>query len=345
VLVATGSAPTMPPVQGLDAGGALTSESVWQLEHLPPRLAVLGGGPVGCELGMAFARLGSRVTIIETADRLLPVEEPEVGALLAERFAGEGIEVLTGATARRVDGDRLTVEVGGQGRAVAADRVLVATVRRPRTQGLGLDRAGARTGRDGAVEVDDRLRTTARGVYAAGDVTGTLPFTHVAAYQAGLATLNALFWLPRRAEHDTLPWVTFTDPEVGRVGMTETQARDRWGEDAQTAVHDYAESDRARTAGRGYGFAKLVGDRRGRLVGATVCAPAGGEVIGELAGIVGRGGRMDEVFRTVHPYPTFALGAAMAGGAHLRARWLTPRTRRVTRPALAALRWGSALRH
>ena len=343
VLLATGSEPVLPPVDGLASAEHLTTDTVWELAALPERLVVLGGGPIGCELGLAFGRLGSHVTIVEIADRLLPREEPEVGMLLAERFAAEGISVRTGAAARRVDASGLVVADGGSRdeQVLGYDRLLVATGRRARTAGVGLDRAGVRTGEHGELVLDRRLRTTARGVYAAGDITGELPFTHVASYQAGVATLNALFWLPRKVSYRAVPWVTFTDPEVARVGLTEAQARARWGRQARTARFDYAGSDRALAAGRAYGFAKLVGDPKGRLVGATVAAPLGGEVIGELAGIVGRRGAMDAVFRTVHPYPTYALAAATAGGEYLRERWLTDRTRRVSRSVLGLLRWAS----
>jgi pyruvate/2-oxoglutarate dehydrogenase complex dihydrolipoamide dehydrogenase (E3) component len=341
VLLATGSAPAIPPIDGLAEAEVLTTDTVWELEELPARLVVLGGGPIGCELGMAFARLGSRVTIVEADDRLLPREEPEVGALLAQRFAAEGIEVLTATAATAVDGAASALVVTDRPEPIRYDRLLVATGRRARTTDLGLEQAHVDLGSRGELVLDRRLRTSARGGYSAGDVTGELPFTHVAAYQAGVATLNALFWLPRRADLRAVPWVTYTDPEVARVGLTEAQARQRWGSGAQTARFDYEGSDRALAAGRAYGFAKLVGDPRGRLAGATVAAPMGGEVIGELAGIIGRKGKMDEIFRTVHPYPTFALSAAMAGGEHLRERFLTDRTRRLTRPMLAALRRAS----
>jgi pyruvate/2-oxoglutarate dehydrogenase complex dihydrolipoamide dehydrogenase (E3) component len=346
VLLATGSEPVVPPIEGLEEAGYLTTDTVWELDALPDRLLVLGGGPVGCELGMAFARLGARVTIVEADGRLLPREEPEVGELLAERLSAEGVTVLTGTSATCVDVARsaLVTTAGGARGSIGYDRLLVATRRRARTAGLRLEAAGVRLGPRGGLLLDSRLRTTAAGVYAAGDVTGELPFTHVAAYQAGVATLNALFWLPRKADHRALPWVTFTDPEVARVGLTEAQARERWGTKVRTARFDYGRSDRALAAGRAYGFAKLVGDPNGRLVGATVAAPAGGEVIGELAGIIGRRGRMDAIYRKVHPYPTYALSAAMAGGELLRERWFTERTRRVTEPVLSALRWGSGLR-
>ncbi|MDQ6938462.1 MAG: FAD-dependent oxidoreductase, partial [Actinomycetota bacterium] len=340
-MIATGSEPSVPPVSGLAEAGPLTSENLWALSQLPGRLVVLGGGPIGCELGQAFARIGSRVTLVEMAPRLLGREEPAASTLIEDRLRGDGVDVRTGVTPEVVaDG---VVHLSG-GDRVPFDRILVAAGRRPRTGGLGLDAVAVCTDDRGAVTVDERLRTSAPRIFAVGDVTGGLPFTHVAAYHARIATVNALFGGRGRSSYAAVPWVTFTDPEVGRVGLTETEARLRWGEAATTTSFEYAELDRAITAGEAYGFAKLVGDPRRRLVGATVCAPAGGEAIAELAARVAQGCRIDDVSRTVHAYPTFAEGPARAADAHLRARLLGSRTRALARPALAALRSIDALR-
>ncbi|MER7455951.1 NAD(P)/FAD-dependent oxidoreductase [Micromonospora sp. NPDC126480] len=340
VLVATGSQSRLPPVRGLAAADPLTSDTIWGLRVLPPRLLVLGGGPVGCELGQAFARLGSAVTLVERAPHLLPREDPEVGQLIADRLRDEGVDVRTATQVTEVSAAdpwrvRLT---GSQPGAVGTDRILVAGGRRPRTAELGLRTAGVAVTDQGAVRVDSRMRTTAAGVYAAGDVTGVLPFTHVAAHQAGTATLNALFWLPRHVRYLPMPYVVFTDPEVARVGLRGAQARRRWGDRAIITRLDLTDVDRAVAAGRTDGWAQLVADPRGRLVGATVVAPAAGEVIGELATMVARRGRLTDLYATVHPYPTYALAAVDAVGEHLQARLLTPATRRLTRPLLAALR-------
>jgi len=341
-LVATGSRPVLPPLPGLEHVGALTSETVWGLRELPPRLAVLGGGPVGCELGQAFGRLGSRVTLIETAGSLLPQEEPEAGELITDRLRSEGVDVRLGARVLRAEpgpaGPRLRLERAGVEEPVDIDRVLVAVGRRPTTEGLGLETVGVATDGTGAVIVDDRLRTTARGIFAAGDVTGVLPFTHVAAYQSRVLLGNALFGLRRRTSYDAVPWVTFTDPEVGRVGRTEAQARQRWGARAVLATYDYAGLDRAVCAGEAVGFAKLVADPKGRLVGATVVGPGGGEAMAELAARVATGGSIAGLSQAVHAYPTFSEGPARAADDYLRARWLNPRVRRLTRPALGLLR-------
>lgn len=337
-LIATGSEPVVPALDGLGGADPLTNESVWDLEEQPRRLVVLGGGPVGAELGQGFARLGTQVTLVERADGLLGKEEPEAGALLASRLEDEGVELRLGADALRVEGGELLIRRAGAKERLPFDRILVAAGRRPVTGGLGLENVGVETNAEGAIEVDATLRTGARGIFAAGDVTGGLPFTHVAGQHGRLVVANALFHGRSRFKADAVPWVTFTDPEVARVGLTEAQARERFGDRVGVERHSYGELDRAITAGRAYGFAKLVAGPRGRLVGATVAAPAGGEAIAELAARVESGGKLAGVSRTVHAYPTFAEGPARAADEHLRARFFNDRVRRVTRPALALLR-------
>lgn len=338
-IIATGSRPELPLIEGLAGAGALTSDTVWDLRELPARLAILGGGVTGCELGQAFARLGSEVTLLEAQRRLLPAEEPRAAGLIAERLEAEGVRVRTGARATRVRAAGGTGELELEaGERVAYDSLLVATGRSPVTEGIGLAALGVPTGDDGAVVVDRRLRTTTRGVYAAGDVTGALPFTHVAGYHARVATPNALFHARREVSYRAVPRVTFTDPEVAAVGLSEAQARERWGERARVVEYDYARLDRAITADRAHGFVRLVGDPRGRLVGATVAAPAAGESIAEITAWVAQREKIDRVSTTVHAYPTFAEGAARAADDYLRKRYLTPRARAVAQTALALLR-------
>jgi pyruvate/2-oxoglutarate dehydrogenase complex dihydrolipoamide dehydrogenase (E3) component len=338
-LLATGSRPVLPELPGLAAADPLTSDTVWELEELPERLLVIGGGPVGCELAQGFARLGARVTLLEAQAALLPGEEPEVGALVAERLRGEGVEVRLGSHGLRVerDGHGFALDAGPEGR-IGFDRVLVATGRAAVTDGLGLERVGVRLGRAGNVLVDRRLATSAPAVFAAGDVTGVLAFTHVAAYQARLAVPNALFGLRRRADFGAVPHVVFTDPEVAHVGLSEAAARERFGARVTTWTFPYDRLDRAVAAGAGDGFAKLVGGPRGRLVGATVAAPAAGEAIAELAQWVARGAHISDVSRAVHAYPTFAEGPARAADQAVRDRWQRPAARRLTRTLLAVRR-------
>ncbi len=346
VLVATGSRPTLPPVEGLADVEPLTSDTVWDLRDLPGRLVVLGGGPIGCELGQAFSRLGSHVTVVEMLDQLLPREDPEAGALLRRRLEAEGVAVRTGTRAVRLgrteDGPVLVVETTDDRRQVTRlpfDRILVATGRAPTTEGLGLERNGVALRSSGHVAVDATMRTSADWVFAAGDVTGELPFTHAAGAQGGLVVTNALFGLRRRFDPSTVPWVTFTDPEVGRIGMTEAEAVATHGADAVTVARFGADRlDRAITAGATDGFTKLVAGPRDRVVGATVVGERGGAVIGAVTAWVSQGATLSDVGQTTIAYPTFAEGPTKAAGEVLRERFLSPRTRKVTRPVLAATR-------
>jgi pyruvate/2-oxoglutarate dehydrogenase complex dihydrolipoamide dehydrogenase (E3) component len=341
-LIATGSRPIVPPVAGLEEASPLTTETVWDLDRLPPRLLVLGGGPIGCELAQAFRRLGSAVTVIEMAERLLLKEEPAASRLIAERFAAEGIGLRLDSYAIEVgagnSGHAVVVQRPGGRETIECDAILVATGRQPETASLGLDAVGVQTDQSGAVVVDRRLRTTAAGIFAGGDVTGALPFTHVAAYHGRLVVTNALLGMRRRVDYRAVPWVTFTDPEIARVGVTEAQARERWGERAIVQRYDYAELDRALTAAEAEGFVTLVGDPRGRLVGATVAAAEGGESIAELTAWCAQRAKIDRVSQTVHAYPTFAEGAARAADEYLRAKYFNDRVRRVVRPLIGLRR-------
>jgi pyruvate/2-oxoglutarate dehydrogenase complex dihydrolipoamide dehydrogenase (E3) component len=278
--------------------------------------------------------------VIESEPQLLPREEPEAGRLVADTLGAEGVDVHCGARAERVDGG-----AGGSGALVLAggervefDRLLVAAGRTSQVDGLGLETVGVELTAAGAVRVDDGLRTTGDRIWAAGDVTGQLLFTHVAALHALTATANALFRARRRIDHATVPWVTFTDPEVARVGLTEGEARERLGGEPLVLRYDYAHSDRALAMGEAHGFAKLVSDRRGRLLGATVVAAAAGESIAEVARLVGERRTAAALSQQVHAYPTLAEGPARAADEWWAHRYLNPRGRRRLRPLLGLLR-------
>jgi pyruvate/2-oxoglutarate dehydrogenase complex dihydrolipoamide dehydrogenase (E3) component len=345
-LLATGSRPSLPPVEGLVDADPLTSDTVWALRELPRRLVVLGGGPIGCELGQAFARLGSEVTIVEMLDRLLPGESPEASSIVTDALRAEGVRVLTATTAVRVedgpDGQILTLETADerrQGSRVVTDHILAAAGRTPSTADLGLETADVRTSRSGHVEVTSDMRTSASWVFAAGDVTGELPFTHAAGAQGGLVVTNALFGLRRRFDADVVPWVTFTDPEVGRIGLTREQAVARFGPGSVTvATFDDARLDRAIAAKATGGRVLLVAGPRDRVVGATVVGPRGGDVVAALTAWVTQGATLSDIGQTTIAYPTFAEGPTKAAGEVLRGRFLSPRTRRLAAPVLAVAR-------
>jgi len=316
IVVASGSGPSIPPIDGLADTPYLTNESIFDLAALPRQLVVLGGGAIGCELAQAFRRLGSEVTVVEGADRLLGKEEPRASAVVQAALETDGVVVRTGVSVARVDavraGIRLTLDGGS---TISASTLLVAVGRRPLTDRLQLDRAGIEVGKDGRVVTDARLRTTAQDVWAAGDVTGLLPFTHAADVMGRLAGGNAMD-KGRGGRFSTtgIPWVTFTDPEVGRVGLTEAQAAEqvKGARVVELAMDDV---DRAITAGRTEGFVKLVvgpqpllgNTAGGRVLGATVVCPSGGELVAEIALAIRTRMFAGRLAQTTHAYPTWSL--------------------------------------
>jgi pyruvate/2-oxoglutarate dehydrogenase complex dihydrolipoamide dehydrogenase (E3) component len=319
IILATGSRPSVPPIPGLATAPYLTNETIFNLDEPPASLAVLGGGPIGCELAQAFTRLGSRVTLLEAADRLLPHEEPQASWTLSGVLAREGVDVRAGVTVEKVDADGRLLLAGGD--QIAADRLLVAVGRTPVTEGLDLAAAGVATDERGYVRTDEYLRTTAKGVCAVGDVTGRLLFTH-AAYEMGrVAVGNALgrWRWPRRYRRYATPWVTFTDPEVGRVGLTEAEAAARVP-GARVAYLPLSEVDRALAADRTDGFVKLIaGPRRllgslggGRIVGATMVAERGGEMIHEPALAMATRMFAGRLAAATHAYPTWSYAVQLA---------------------------------
>ncbi len=317
-LIATGSQPLVPLIPGLDDADPLTSDSIWTLTELPRRLLVLGGGSIGCELGQAFARLGSQVTILECEPNLLPREDPYAAGLLLAALAEDGISIHNGARLAAVEshGGALLARTEA-GATVPFDRVLVAVGRTPRTTGLGLAEAHVRTCERGYVEVDARLRTTNARIYAAGDVTGHPQFTHVAGVHGSVAATNAVLGLRRRAETATIPRVTFTQPEVAAVGVSPDDG-DRHGLTVHTVHHD--ELDRARAEDTCRGVTRLVLDRRGRLVGASIVGPRAGESLAELVLAAKRGLRARELAAAMHAYPTYGDGPWKAAIADVQQR-------------------------
>ena len=322
-IIATGSWPAVPPVPGLAETDYLTNETVFGLDELPGRLTVLGAGAVGCELAQAFARLGSQVTLIEAAPRLLPTADPAASQVVEGVFRAEGMSVRTGAAVASVkhneDGVTLCLASGEE---AAGDQLLVATGRDPVTGHLGLEEAGARLDERGYVVTDRHLATTAPGIYAAGDVTGLMPFTHAAHAMGRLAARNALRHRrspPGAFATTAIPWVVFTDPEVAHVGLTEAQAATAYA-GARVAFLPMSEVDRAVTAGRTEGFVKIIAGRRrvlgaaggGRVLGATMVAARAGEMIHETALAMRTGMFTGRLAQTTHAYPTWSLAVQQA---------------------------------
>lgn len=341
-LVATGAAPAIPPIDGLAAAGALTSDTIWDLTSLPARLVVLGGGSIGCELGQGFARLGSQVTIVEGTDRILPREDPEASVILAAALTREGVRILTGVPVTSVE-TTAGASTGGHlklqdGSGVDYDELLVAVGRAPRTAGMGLAAAGVEVDKRGFVIVDTHLRTTNRHIWAAGDLTGHPQFTHTAGVHGSLAASNAILGLRRRVNTSTTPRVTFTHPEVAAVGVSTDQSDPRG--DLRVLEWDNEHLDRAVTEGATGGFTRLVVDAKSRILGATVVGPRAGETLGELTLAVRHGLRTRDLAGTTHAYPTYNDGPWNAAIADVRSRLNRPGTARATRiMATVRRRW------
>lgn len=337
-LIATGSTAVVPPVPGLDEAHPLTNDSVFALTRLPPRLLVLGGGSIGCELGQAFARLGSTVTLLEAADRLLGREDADAAAVVARALGDDGVDVRTGAelVAVRRDAGSFVAELG-DGSEVGFDSVLVAVGRRPSTSSLGLEQAGVELDERGLVRVDARLRTTNPHVWAAGDLTGHPQLTHTAGVHGSLAASNAVLGLRRRVDVSLTPRVTFTQPEVAAVGvgLAQAQALGLTVHSVHTVPH--TEVDRAVAEQQTAGFSRLVLDRRGRVVGATVVGPRAGESLAEAVLAARHHLRARDVAASTHAYPTYGDGLWKAALAEVQEQLASGLTARATH-ALAAVR-------
>jgi pyruvate/2-oxoglutarate dehydrogenase complex dihydrolipoamide dehydrogenase (E3) component len=330
-VIATGARAAMPPVPGLAAAEPLTNETLFWLEDLPPRLAIIGTGPIGCEMAQAFARFGSRVTIMNRGGRILPRDDRDAARIVEASLARDGVEIVHGARLERVErrgAERvLRFERGGRRESLAADQILVAAGRAPNVESLDLDRAGIRFS-DKGVEVDDRLRTANPRVYAVGDVCSRYQFTHAADAQARLVIANALFFGRGRASRLVVPWCTYTSPEVAHVGMTAEEAG-RAGLALDTITVPLHDLDRAVLEGATEGFVR-VHLRKGtdRILGATLVAEHAGDMIGELALAVTARAGLAAIGSTIHPYPTVAEAIRKSADAWRRTR-LTPFVRRV----------------
>ena len=324
IIVATGGAPFVPPIPGLRDADYYTSDTIWELRTLPKRFIVLGGGPIGCELAQAFSRLGSSVTIVERNPHLLMREDDDAVACVQERFAAEGIRILTAHAALRVepadDGKRLVCEHDGREVTVPFDAALVAVGRRPTTAGLGLETVGVTLSARGAVEVDEYLRTSVPTIYACGDVIAPYQFTHTASHEAWYATVNALFSPFRRfkTNYSVIPWTTFTDPEVARVGLNERDAAHR-GIPVEVTRYDLDDLDRALADGEGHGFVKvLTPPGKDRILGVTIVGHHAGDLIAEFILAMKWGLGLKKIMSTIHIYPTLAEANKFAAGVWRR---------------------------
>lgn len=333
IVLATGAGPFVPPIPGLRETGFLTSETVWDLRQCPRRLVVLGGGPIGCELSQTFQRLGAQVTQVERGQRLLPREDPEFSQMLMQRFAEEGVELRLGCEARRVevgeDGKRVLVEGPDGEQSIPFDEILVCVGRAARLQGMGLDTLGIRT--DRTIEVNEYLQATYPNIYACGDAAGPYQFTHVAAHTAWFASVNALFGMFRRfrVDYSVIPWSTFTDPEIARVGLSEEEAKAK-GIRYEVTTYGIDDLDRAIADGEARGQVKvLTPPGKDRILGVTIAGNHAGDLIAEFVLAMKAGLGLNRILGTIHIYPTMAEANKYAAGEWKKAhkpervlRWL-----------------------
>jgi pyruvate/2-oxoglutarate dehydrogenase complex dihydrolipoamide dehydrogenase (E3) component/uncharacterized membrane protein YdjX (TVP38/TMEM64 family) len=325
IVIAAGARPFVPPIPGLDQVGCLTSDTLWELRTLPRRLLVLGGGPIGCELAQAFARLGSQVTQVEMAGRLMAREDVEVSELVAARFRAEGIQVMTGHKAERFiveGGEKLLIasHAGGEAR-IPFDELLCAVGRVANTSGYGLEELGIPVTGARTVETDDYLQTLYPNILAAGDVAGPYQFTHVAAHQAWYAAVNGLFGRFRRfkADYSVIPWATFVEPEVARVGLNEQEAKEK-NIPYEVTRYDIGELDRAIADGVAQGWVKvLTVPGKDRILGVTIVGEHAGDLIAEYVLAMKHGLGMNKLLGTIHIYPTLAEANKYAAGNWKRA--------------------------
>ena len=327
VIIATGAAPFVPPLPGIDDAGYLTSDTLWDRlkdrEHAPKRLVVLGGGPIGSELAQSFARLGSEVTQVEMAPRIMIREDEEVSALVKASLEADGVKVLTGHKALAcgvTDGEKwIEVEHEGATLRIGFDELIAAVGRAPRLKGFGLEELGIKTGR--VVETNEYLETLYPNILAAGDVAGPYQFTHTAGHQAWFAAVNALFGDVKRfkADYRVIPWATFTDPEVARVGLSEAEAREK-GIPFEVTRYGIDDLDRAIADGSAHGFVKvLTVPGKDRILGVTIVGEHAGDLIAEFVLAMKHGLGLGKILGTIHIYPTLAEANKYAAGEWRRA--------------------------
>ena len=325
IVIAAGASPFVPPIPGLKEADFLTSDTIWGLTELPKRLVVLGGGPIGCELAQSFACLGSAVTQVEMAPRLMLREDPEVSDLVAASLRVDGVNVLTSHQAIRVEvyeGEkRLIVRHGDEELPIAFDQLLCAVGRRPRVTGYGLEELGIPLTPQETIQTNAFLQTLYPNIYAVGDVAGPFQFTHTAAHQAWYASVNALFGRFKRfkADYTVIPWATFTDPEVARVGLSETEAREQ-GVAYEVTRYDMDDLDRAIADGTAHGFVKvLTVPGKDKILGVTIVGEHAGDLLAEYVLAMKYGLGLNKILGTIHTYPTLSEANKYAAGQWKRA--------------------------
>jgi pyruvate/2-oxoglutarate dehydrogenase complex dihydrolipoamide dehydrogenase (E3) component len=333
-VVATGSRPAVPPIEGLKPSRILTNENIFDLREKPDRLVIIGGGPIGIEMAQAHRRLGCKVTVIDMGP-ILPKDDPELVAILRERLLKEDVECFENTKIVRIEHgkDIVTVQCERDNKSVTVtgSHMLVATGRQPNVDNLDLEKSGVEYGKRG-IKVDNRLRSSNRRIYAAGDVAGGPQFTHIAGYHAGIIIRNIAFKIPAKADYVALPWVTYTDPELANVGLTAAMATQKFGkEKIRTVSWHFDENDRAQTERQTDGLLKVTALQNGKILGATIIGPHVGELIGLWAHVITQKQKIGSVTGMIAPYPTLGEVSKRAAGAWYTSKLFSNRTRRIVR--------------
>ncbi|MBL4762336.1 MAG: NAD(P)/FAD-dependent oxidoreductase [Gammaproteobacteria bacterium] len=335
VVIATGSSPLVPPIPGLKEAGYLTNIDVFSLQDLPKKLVVIGGGPIGIELAQAFARLGSEVTVVATTDHILPRDDAELADILHLGLQQESIQIITKT---RVDSVSLNTHENNanektmhlsNGNAITCDTIIVAIGRRPNTDELGLEAAGIKHNPRGII-VDAKMRTSLKHVYACGDVCGPFPFTHMAEYQAGIIISNAVFRFPKKANYKVVPWVTYSDPELAQAGLSEQDAIDQ-NIQHEVLRFDFKDIDRAIAEVETRGRAKLIINKKGRILGASILGSHAGELIHEMALAIQKKMKVGDISALIHAYPTFIQVNRRTANSWYTAKLFNNKTRFIIR--------------
>jgi pyruvate/2-oxoglutarate dehydrogenase complex dihydrolipoamide dehydrogenase (E3) component len=325
IVIASGARPFVPPIPGLDKVSYLTSDTVWKLKDLPERLVVMGGGPIGCELTQTFCRLGSTVTQVEMMPQIMGREDAEVAGLIKEKLESEGVRVLTSHRAKAVKIENsektLVCDHNGQDVSIAFDDILVAVGRAANVSGFGLEELGVELTPRKTLWANEFLQTSIPTIYCAGDVAGPYQFTHVAAHQAWYASVNALFGGLKsfKVDYSAIPWATYTDPEVARVGLNETDAKEK-GIEFELTRYDINDLDRAIADSEDYGFVKvLTKPGTDKILGVTIVGAHAGDILAEYVFAMKHGLGLNKILGTIHTYPTMAEANKYAAGVWKKA--------------------------